>query len=153
MPRLVNRTPSYRKHRASSRAVVTLDGQDIYLGDFGTQVSRDEYDRVIKERLANGRRLPGDSGASDLYVSELLAQFWEHAKTYYRRPDGTPTSEVNNFADVIRVVRKLYGRTFITDFAGTQSASPEDDRNGVVPDEYQPADQPCEAYLRVGRRE
>ncbi len=31
MPRLVNHTPSYRLHRASGHAVVTLSGEDVYL--------------------------------------------------------------------------------------------------------------------------
>src|SRR4051812_43266568 len=70
---------------------------------FGTQASRDEFDRVIKEWLANGRRLPSGNGATNLTMSELLLEFWNHAKTYYRRPDGTPPSEVKNYADVIRV--------------------------------------------------
>ena len=122
MPRLIHRTPSYRKHRASGRAIVTLDGQDIYLGTFGTQTSQDEYDRVIKEWLANGRRLPASNGSSDLTIAEMLLRFWEHAQTYYRHPDGTATSEVSNYADVIRIFRRLYGRTDAADFdpAGTE---------------------------------
>ena len=31
MPRLTNRNPAYRRH-TSGRAVVTLKGQDVYLG-------------------------------------------------------------------------------------------------------------------------
>ena len=55
MPRFTDRflspTPKYRKHRASGRAVVTLYGQDRYLGPYGTKASRIEYDRLIGERL------------------------------------------------------------------------------------------------------
>ncbi len=73
---------------------------------------------MIKEWLANGRppAQPRTGKPADLYTAELLAQFWEHAKTYYRRPDGTPTSEVGNYADVIRVFRRLYGRTLAAEF-------------------------------------
>jgi hypothetical protein len=46
MPRLIHSNPSYRKHRASGQAVVTIDGKDIYLGPHGTKASRNEYDRV-----------------------------------------------------------------------------------------------------------
>src|SRR6478609_8109142 len=56
MPRLVNSFPSYCKHRASGQAVVTLCGQDFYLGPHGTKASKLEYDRLIAEWLARGRR-------------------------------------------------------------------------------------------------
>ena len=32
MPRLKNKVPSYRLHKATGQAVVTLNGRDIYLG-------------------------------------------------------------------------------------------------------------------------
>lgn len=52
------RIPSYRRHKHSGQAVVTLDGRDFYLGPWRSKVSRTEYDRLIGEWLANGRRLP-----------------------------------------------------------------------------------------------
>ena len=33
MPKLTNRLPSYRLHKASGQAVVTLNARDIYLGE------------------------------------------------------------------------------------------------------------------------
>jgi hypothetical protein len=30
MPHLTTRNPSYRKHKASGQAIVTIDGQDVY---------------------------------------------------------------------------------------------------------------------------
>jgi hypothetical protein len=74
MPRLTNATPSYREHRPSGQAVVTLDGRDHYCGPHGTRPSRAEYDRLIGEWLANGRRPLTTAG--DLTVAELVAQFW-----------------------------------------------------------------------------
>jgi hypothetical protein len=32
MPKLGNRTPKYRLHKASQQAAVTLEGRDFYLG-------------------------------------------------------------------------------------------------------------------------
>jgi hypothetical protein len=49
VPARNSRTPSYRLHRASGQAVVTLNGRDVYLGLHGTQASRDAYDRAIAE--------------------------------------------------------------------------------------------------------
>jgi len=58
MPKLLKRPPKYCKHRASGQAVVTIEGQDFYLGPHGTKASYLEYDRIIAEWLANGRKLP-----------------------------------------------------------------------------------------------
>ena len=45
-----------RHHKASGKAVVTFSGQDIYCGTWGTKVALAEYDRVVAEWLARGRR-------------------------------------------------------------------------------------------------
>ena len=34
------RVPSYRRHKPSGQAVVTLSGKDFYLGPWNTRVSR-----------------------------------------------------------------------------------------------------------------
>jgi integrase len=116
MPRLVNRNPRYCKHKASGQATVTIDGTTLYLGPYGTQASKSEYDRVIAEYLACGRRLPGSARTADLSVNELLVAFLRHAETYYRRPDGTPTREVGLFKDAMRPLKRLYGHTPASDF-------------------------------------
>ncbi|MBN2024517.1 MAG: hypothetical protein JW809_17185, partial [Pirellulales bacterium] len=53
-----DRVPSYRRHKPSGQAVVTLAGRDIYLGKWNTRASRAEYDRLVGEWLAGGRCLP-----------------------------------------------------------------------------------------------
>ena len=41
MPRIKRpRTPSYRRHKPSGQAVVTLNGKDYYLGKNGAKASR-----------------------------------------------------------------------------------------------------------------
>lgn len=114
MPRLTNSNPSYRRHRASGQAVVTIDGRDAYLGPHGTKASRAEYDRVIGEWLANGRRSPVAS--VDLTVAEVAARFWAHAQQYYVRPDGTQTGEAEMFRLAMRPLVRLYGRHPARDF-------------------------------------
>jgi len=73
MPKIVNVAPKYRRHRASGQAVVTLGGQDFYLGPHGTKSSKAEYDRLVGQWLAAGRRLPRPAESSPITVAELAA--------------------------------------------------------------------------------
>jgi integrase len=115
MPKLLdNRVPSYRRHKQSGQAIVTLDGRDILLGPHGTGASKAEYRRRVAEWIANGRRLRKDE--SNLTVAELIAVFKDHAEKYYRKTDGTPTSEVDNFRYALRPLRELYGSIDCRDF-------------------------------------
>jgi hypothetical protein len=49
-------------------------------------------------------------------VAELIAAFWAHAKSYYRRPDGSATSELGVYKQLLRFVRQRYGRTPVSEF-------------------------------------
>ncbi|MCK4340847.1 MAG: hypothetical protein KAY37_03895 [Phycisphaerae bacterium] len=60
--RTAPRIPSYRLHKTSGRAVVRLNGQDIYLGKHGTPESHANYNRVICEWASNFRQLPSKEG-------------------------------------------------------------------------------------------
>jgi integrase len=106
------RTPSYRLHKSTGQAVVTLDGRDFYLGKFGSVASRAEYDRLIAEWLANGRRL---APSNDATISELMVGYVKHADAYYVK-DGEPTSEAGLIRLSLRELRRLYGHTPAKDF-------------------------------------
>ncbi|SIN69713.1 Phage integrase family protein [Singulisphaera sp. GP187] len=119
MPRLTQKLPSYRHHRASGQAVVVLSGKAFYLGAHGTKTSKAEYDRLIAEWLAHGRRLSTSMEApTDLTVNELLLAYWTHAEAHYTR-DGTPTRHLANIRDAIRPLRALYGHTRAADFGAS----------------------------------
>src|SRR6516165_6887562 len=83
--------PSYRLHKQSGQAVVTLpDGlgarRDVLLGKYDTPESRAEYLRVLAEWEANGRRLlprSAEGSAPDLSVNELALAYWTFAEAYY----------------------------------------------------------------------
>lgn len=55
MPRLTKKVPSYRLHKASRQAVVTLNGNDIYLGPYASPESKAEYERLVAEWLGARR--------------------------------------------------------------------------------------------------
>jgi integrase len=120
MPRLTNRTPRYSLHRPSGQARVRLDGRHIYLGRYGSPESKAEYDRLIAEWLAHGRRLPpaAPAGESDLTVTELLLRYWTFARGYYLKRDR-PTSELNHVKLALQPLRRLYGATPARDFGPT----------------------------------
>src|SRR5712692_8941516 len=107
------RTPSYRRHKGSGQGVVTIDGKDIYLGVYGTKASRNAYDRVIGEWLANGRRLPKSDSVT---VAKIIEGYWQHAQGYYRRQDGTQTNEVAQMRYALRPLNHLYGPTLMAEF-------------------------------------
>ena len=113
------RVPRYRHHKPSGQAVVTLDGHDVYLGKHGTPESRAEYDRVVSEWLANGRRLPvqrDGTSPSDRTVNELLVGFMAYAEQHYRHADVTPTSEITDYKLSLRPLKHLYGDTPVKEF-------------------------------------
>ncbi|MEQ8847988.1 site-specific integrase [Botrimarina sp.] len=116
MPKLTNRTPNYRLHRASGQAVVTLSGRDFYLGPYGSDESRLAYDRRVAQWLANGRRLTPTRKVSGWPVERLLAEFWLHAQRYYVGPDGQPTSELDAYRQVMKPLRAMYGSTPVDAF-------------------------------------
>ncbi len=114
MPRLTKSYPSYRHHKASGQALVSLDGRDYYLGPWNSSESRAEYDRLINRWLANGRRLntepetgPVPPAEHELSVSELMVAYLRHVDAYYTK-NGKPTSEPNTVRQAMRFVRRLY---------------------------------------------
>jgi len=89
------RPPSYRLHKGTGQAVVTLNGQDFYLGIHGTPASREAYDRKIAEWLASGRQIIAKANAGgSLQVADVVAAFWIYAERYYVDRNGNPTNEL-----------------------------------------------------------
>jgi len=84
--------PSYRHHRPSGQAVVTLDGRDLCLGDWKTKASRIGYKRLIGEWLSDGRPRPSLNDKADLRIWERVADCLAFAMCYYV-DDGAPGKE------------------------------------------------------------
>ncbi len=80
--KFATRVPSYRLHKASGQAVVTINGRDLYLGKWNTAAGKAEYDRVIAEYLANGRQLKSEDEKTFEYVTDAYLVF---AQQYYRK--------------------------------------------------------------------
>jgi len=121
MPRR-KRVPSYRLHKQSGQAIVTLTDvlggrRDVLMGPFDTPQSRAEYARVITEWESSGRRLVGAARRTgpSLSIAELLLAYWRFAEGFYVK-DGKPTSEQDAIRSALRFVRVLYGQTDAKEF-------------------------------------
>lgn len=108
MPRLTRNVPKYRLHKASGRAVVSINGRTIYLGKHGTDESRAVYDRLIAEYLAAGRCEAKRTGSAGAMVATICSLFRDFAVEYYVK-NGKPTSELSSYDTVIRSLCKTYG--------------------------------------------
>jgi integrase len=116
MPKLASSSlPKYRRHRASSQAIVTLDGRDFYLGPHGSAASKAMYDRLTGEWLAGGRRLPPREQEQALTIAELVTAFWILAQQRYRK-HGEPTKTLDNIRLSLRPLRELYVYKFVAIF-------------------------------------
>lgn len=123
MPKLTKKLPSYRLHKVSGHAVVTLAGKDHYLGPHGSPESIDAYKRLIAEWTTAGPATTAATAAaskagSDFRICELLAAYYEHADRYYVK-DGQPTGEAKNIKDATRLLQTLYGMTPVVEFGPT----------------------------------
>jgi integrase len=111
MPRTYQ-PPSYRFHRQSGQAIVTLrdelgNRQDVLLGTHNTKASRAKYAKVLAEWEANGRRIT--TGPNDISINELVLSFMAYARQHFRRPDGTITNELDEYKRACRPLCHLYG--------------------------------------------
>ena len=116
MPKLKNKVPSYRLHKATGQAVVTLNGRDVYLGAYKSAESREAYQAALNEWLAShrqrsssGSRERDTTPADGLTINEIFLAYWEFVQEHYRKY-GKPTSEVPSIKRALTPLLKLYGR-------------------------------------------
>src|SRR6476620_3945927 len=100
MPRLTRSVPSYRLHKPSGRAVVTLNGKDHYLGAWKSPESHAEYDRLISEWLAARKAPIHSTPVSKLTIAQLLLAYLKEAQVTYVK-SGKETSHLHNIRDAI----------------------------------------------------
>ena len=85
-----------------------------YLGRFDLPETEARYHRLIAEWKAGQQQTPTNN--HEITIDELVARFWIHAKTYYRRPDGSHTNEVEQFKLAMRPLCALYGSLLVGEF-------------------------------------
>lgn len=123
MPQAARKVPSYCHHKASGRAVVRIDGNDHYLGLYGSDESHARYQAAIAEwrsrqqsRDKPARDLPAGSRPRLLLtITELIARYREFATEYYSW-QGSPMRELQAIRYSLRPLRALYGSAPASEF-------------------------------------
>src|ERR1043165_5297668 len=98
MARKPNLRPTYRYHKKTGRAIITVrthagDRQDILLpGAYDSAESREAYNQQCALLPVNKGRLPPPAvKAPDLTIAELILRYvQEHVATYYVDQHGQP---------------------------------------------------------------
>jgi integrase len=125
MPRTKNGSlPFYRLYRRTGQAVVTIDGHDHYLGEYGSLESKTRYQRLIDAWLADkqsgdpkgAQAGPSCAPAGSPTVNELILAYVRYAKGYYKAGPNGEQKEVGCLRDALRIVRKLSGRVPAVEF-------------------------------------
>jgi len=98
--------PQLRFHKASKQAYVLIDGHFVYLGRADDPEVQNRYDQTIAEWLARGRQL---ATHQNVIIADVVAAYWQHAVTYYVRPDGTPSGGLDRVRNALKVLRDMYG--------------------------------------------
>ena len=78
-----------------------------YTSKWGTAEADERYDQLLAAWLANGRRMPSEMPHGGYWVRDLVADFLEHADTYYRK-NGEPTKEVVNIKYAVKPLLYLF---------------------------------------------
>jgi len=111
MPR--KNLPGYLKHKPSGQAYCLINGKFIYLGKYGSKASRQQYEEVIAEYLANGKKLPPTRSQNEITCLEFAIAYLEYAKEYYADDPGM----YNHSENAMKPFVKHYGNQSISKFS------------------------------------
>lgn len=109
------KTPKYRRqiNKSGNIGFVELDGKRHYLGKYDSPESKQRYRQIISEWMGGNHDYAAEK---QITVVELVAGFWRHAQKYYRKSDGTPTSEIHCMRQALKPLKELYGYLPVHEF-------------------------------------
>lgn len=105
--------PTYRIHRPSGQAVVTLDQRDVYLGPYGSPESKEKYGRLIEEWCRRKGLTPEASaelpplGKEGVEVAVLVRDYLRYAEKRYVKA-GRVTDHYGKIATALRPLLSLH---------------------------------------------
>lgn len=105
------REPGYCRHKSTNQAYVNLNGQVIYLGEYGSEKSLERYRAVKAEWLLNRQAFEARAKATRGQtrwptMAELAVAYLEHAASYYG--PSTASTETANLKLACQPIRDLY---------------------------------------------
>lgn len=103
--------PKYALHKPSGQARVRINGKDIYLGQYDSPESHEEYDRLLAKFFLGKLDVDRDS----LSISRLSIMYVEFARGYYLK-NGAPTSEIHAIQLALKPLVRIFGREKIHTF-------------------------------------
>lgn len=112
-PRLL--VPSYRLHRASGQAIVTLTGEDVYLGPHRSDESRRGFDEEVAAWIARGR-LPRQHAPPEHTVDDLILAYVEHTRQRFAAMGRRVELELEALKYACRPLRALCGTSLAAAF-------------------------------------
>jgi hypothetical protein len=78
--------PKYRLHKTSGRAVVTINGKEIYLGEYDSEESHQKYKQLLSDKWNQPGATPKLSQPDldqEVTISRLAIEFGKYAKRKY----------------------------------------------------------------------
>ena len=120
MPKLVHRTPAYRKYRRGKcdYAVVTIGGRDVHLGRYNSPESRVKYHALVSEWEANGRQLrpavpvPGET----VSVEYIALHYLDHVSRYCSKNDDGAPIGIDTAKTAVAFLLKYHAQTKAVEF-------------------------------------
>lgn len=103
MGRPKSEQPAYLLHKPSGQAYTRIDRQFHYLGEYGSQASRQKYHQLLSDKFGTvAPALEAKSIGPRLTVGHLAKAFVDHAKGYY----GPKSSQIYCIRSAIRPLER-----------------------------------------------
>jgi hypothetical protein len=109
---------AYRLHKPSGQARVIIDGRHVYLGPYGSEESKAEYERLVRKLLTDRTAAELEARvqvSTDLTIAALIASYLAFAKTDYVK-NGRETQEFVHICSALRPIREQHGYELVTGF-------------------------------------
>jgi hypothetical protein len=103
--------PKYCRHKGSGQAYVRIAGDMHYLGKYGTDSSRREYDRIMSEFIANGRQ--AYRHPDEILMENLIARYLDYTENELNLSE----SRMKIIAAVLRTLNELYANQPVSAFS------------------------------------
>lgn len=101
---MAKKEPGYCLHKGTGQAYIKLDGKAYYLGEYGSDESKERYNRLKSEWLSNRHSekfQPKESSGAT--IADLCLLYLDFAETYYKA-----SSEYENLQLAIKPLSELF---------------------------------------------